>query len=58
MQKISICGILVWTKRFTEFYKSHGRLTENVPFTNRKKMFYSSNGIIHNDRCEQGQSVI
>ena len=49
MQKISICGILVCTKRFTEFYKYHGGLTENGPVTNHKKTFYSSNGSIQSD---------
>ena len=27
-------------KRFTEFYKSHDNLTENVPFTNHKNKYF------------------
>ena len=60
MQKISFCGILVCTKCFTEFYKSQGWLTENVPFINHKNTLshkmvaYTMMDV----NSEQGQSVI
>ena len=53
--------ILVCTKRFTEFYKSHGGLTENVPFTNHKNKKIKSQMVAYTTvhvNSEQGQSVI
>ena len=49
--------ILVCAKHFTEINKSHGGLTENVPFTNRfiaQMLAYTMIDV----NSEKGQSVI
>ena len=61
MQKISICIVLVCTKRFTEFYDSHGGLTEIVSFTNNKNKYFIVQMVAYTIvyvNNEQGQSVI
>ena len=46
-------------KRFTEFYKSHDRLTENVPFTNHKYFIVQMVAyIMVHVSSEQGKGVI
>ena len=51
---------LVCTKQFPDIYKSHGGLTENVPFTNHKKYFIAQMiaYTVIDMKSEQGQSVI
>ena len=48
-------------KCFTEIYKSHGGLTENVPFTNHKNKHFIvqmvANTIVHMN-SKQDQNVI
>ena len=58
MEDISIHMIL---KCFTEIYKSHGGLIENVPFTNHKNKYFIVQMVaytIAHVNSEQGQSVI
>ena len=48
-------------KRFTKFYKSHDRLTENVPFTNHKNKYFTGQMVAYtmvHVSSEQGKSVI
>ena len=48
-------------KRFTEFYKFHDRLTENVPFTNHKNKYFIVQLVAYTMvqvSSEQGKSVI
>ena len=50
--------ILVNTKRFTQFFKSHGGVTENDPFTVHKNIAYMVGCTMIDVNSEQGQSVI
>ena len=48
-------------KRFTEFYKAHGGLTENVPFANHKNKYFIVQMVeytIVHVKSEQGESEI
>ena len=48
-------------KRFTEFYKSHGRLTEYVPFIIHKNKHFIVQMVAYtmvHVNSDQGQSVI
>ena len=48
-------------KCFTEFYKSHDRLTENVPFTNHKNKYFIVQMVAYTTvhvSSEQGKSVV
>ena len=56
-----ICMILVCTKHFTEFYNSHGGLTEIVPFTNNKNKYFIVQMVANrmvDVNSKQGKSVI
>ena len=48
-------------KCFIEFYKSHARLTKNIPFTNHKNKYFIVQIVAYtmvHVSIEQGKSVI